>query len=113
MNHKQTLDGLDLAAAFLRAHPDVPTPQFAVAVYDGLMAAVVTASWHLNRRPHDAALEILRAFPGESWERHKIEADTAAYKCDVHGIELVVYAKAHAAQAPQVNLLDALAEVSA
>lgn len=110
MPHDNLFAGFDLAAAFLNAHPDLPTPVIEVRDQP---AGSVCVRWHVTELPHDVALEVLRAF--DRWDRMVLTGCTA-YRTTVDGVELTVYAATSVTPvtpAQEVNLLDALAEVSA
>jgi hypothetical protein len=107
MNHARTLASLSAARDFLVAHPDLPTPdvQARASTWRPL-----TLTWHVE---HDDALTILRAFPDWGWTASDPTGDHRRYELEHDGLALTIFTSATATVLEPVNLLDALAEVSA
>ena len=105
MTHQTTLDALDKVREFLLDYPDVPTP------YVYIDATGIALRWHVDRQPQSVALDVLRLWTG--WTHEPLDSCTAYRTVTGNGIELIVFAAATTEPAQRVNLLDALAEVSA
>lgn len=105
MTHQTALTALDKVREFLADYPEVTTP----CVY--IDSFGVQLRWHLDRQPHKAALDVLRLWTG--WTCTPLGSCTSYDTVTGNGIGLVVFAATSSKPAEPVNLLDALAEVTA
>lgn len=114
MNHQTTLDALTAARYWLEAHPDLPTPDVNVNQYRDSTAGV-RLSWHMTAGmgTHEDALVVLRAFADWPWQASKLDGGITSYRLERDGFTLIVFADTAPTVTEPVNLLDALAEVSA
>lgn len=105
MSHQTARAALAAVLDFLDDYPEVRTPTVQVDA-DGF----TTLRWHIDREPLDVAIDVLRVFDG--WVMTPLDTCTT-YRTRHNGLELIVFAaKTHQPSEP-VNLLDALAEVTA
>lgn len=107
MTHDRTIASLSAAIDFLISHPDIPTPDVQTRPSEW---RPVTLTWHVE---HDDALTVLRAFPDWGWTASDPTGDRRRYELEVGGLALTIFTSATATVLEPVNLLDALAEVSA
>lgn len=110
MNQPSLLESLDAAKSFLDAHADLPAPS-CIELSNSAFRPV-SIEWHVGL-DHTTALDILRGFADWSWTAINIDARTTTYALEVEGVRLTIYAASAVATPVTVNLLDALAEVSA